>query len=108
MTTDMVEDVPQSEAHVTHNVISDTLSGTVEKETERSTTTSGRTLERKDLMVKMFKDFAPRMLAIDPQGATRAIEGVQSYLREYDTKDNSAIEDVNEYIKFRGFNAGYG
>lgn len=93
---DLAEDIPHSKAAEFHAKIRDSLEA--DKVPEHPS--------RKTLIMGLFHDFSERLIRMDEEGASRVIDSLKSYLKDYDAK-KGAFPAIEEYTEFRIINVGF-
>ncbi|KAF1959362.1 terpenoid synthase, partial [Byssothecium circinans] len=93
---DLAEDIPHSKAVEVHAKLRDSL----------ETSKAPEKPSRKMLIMRLFHDFAERLVRMDNEGADRVIESLKSYLQNYDSKKGT-FTTIDEYTEFRIVNVGF-
>ncbi|KAJ4297447.1 hypothetical protein N0V90_005338 [Kalmusia sp. IMI 367209] len=96
MYDDLAEDIPHNKAVEVHAKLRDSLE--TDKVPEQPS--------RKMLIMGLFHEFAERLVCMDKEGASRVIDALKSYLKDYDSK-KSSLPGIEEYTEFRIINVGF-
>jgi hypothetical protein len=94
--TDFAEDIPYAKAAKVHAKLCDSL----------ETDNVPEKPDRKMVIMGLFHGFAERLTRMDEDGASRVIDALKLYLKNYDSKKGT-FQAIQEYTEFRIVNVGF-